>query len=176
MLKSPVSFLSLCARCFKITGAYVSGKARRSGQLAPAMIAPIQKVQLQDTWLMKPEIGGPMIGPNVVAAMKYAIDRPRACGSWYTSAQMPPTTANAQDPPTPTSQRKTTSAAKLGDNADAMENIVSMAKDIFIGVLRPKVVGRISRDSSCSSKCVDMGSVAPAARELAMVEFITAIC
>jgi hypothetical protein len=110
----------------------------RRGHVTAAMMTPIQNVQLQLTLLMKPEIGGPMMGPNVVAAIKYAMLLPLLCGSWYTSAQIPPTTLSAQLPPTPTSHRNTTSEAKFGETDDAIEKIVNMAKEVIIGHLRPK--------------------------------------
>ena len=65
---SPVSSLNRRARCFKMVGPYVSGKKKKSGHVTAAKITPIQKAQLQETTLMKPEMGGPRIGPKVVAA------------------------------------------------------------------------------------------------------------
>jgi len=137
ILSSPVSFRSFCARCFSMTGPYVSGKKINSGQVTPASIAPTQKPQAQLTTDMYPEIGGPRIGPKVVAAMKPAMLRPRLLGSWYMSAHMPPTTLIAQLPPMPTRRRKITSAAKFGETAEVIEKIVKMAKDIIITSLRP---------------------------------------
>lgn len=52
MDSSPVSLRSFFACVFKIIGAYVSGKTRTRGQVAPAMMTPIQKVQLQETVAM----------------------------------------------------------------------------------------------------------------------------
>jgi hypothetical protein len=54
----------------------------KSGQVTPARIAPTQKPQAHETTEMNPEIGGPRIGPNVVAAMKIAMLLPRLFGSW----------------------------------------------------------------------------------------------
>lgn len=68
MVASPVSFLSFCARCLRITGPYVSGKKKNSGHDAPANRAPTQNAQLHETTEMNPLMGGPRIGPNVVAA------------------------------------------------------------------------------------------------------------
>jgi hypothetical protein len=42
----------------------------KAGHVMPAKIAPIQKVQSQLMTDMKPETGGPRIGPKVVAAYK----------------------------------------------------------------------------------------------------------
>lgn len=66
MLEFPVSLRSLCARRFKITGAYVSGIKITNGKLAPVRISPIQKHQRQLTTATNPETHGPMMGPNVV--------------------------------------------------------------------------------------------------------------
>lgn len=49
MLSSPVSLRNFCARCFKMTGPYVSGKKMNSGQVTPARIAPTQKPQAHET-------------------------------------------------------------------------------------------------------------------------------
>jgi len=51
-----------------MTGAYVSGKKTKSGHEAPASITPIQNVQFHETTDIKPDTGGPRIGPKVVAA------------------------------------------------------------------------------------------------------------
>ena len=82
MLSSPVSLRNLCARCFKITGPYVSGRKMKSGQVTPARMAPTQKPQAHETTEMYPEMGGPRMGPKVVAAIKPAILRPLLFGSW----------------------------------------------------------------------------------------------
>jgi hypothetical protein len=105
---------------------------------------------------MKPETGGPRIGPKVVAAytsrhqrpwsfqviprahtMKIAILLPLLTGSCQTSAQIPPTTLIAQLPPMPTNNLKTTNAAKFGASADAMEKMVRIANEYTIVPLRP---------------------------------------
>lgn len=65
---SPVSFLNRWARYFRITGPYVSGKKKNNGHDAPAKIAPIQKAHDQLITEIKPLMGGPSIGPKVVAA------------------------------------------------------------------------------------------------------------
>lgn len=65
---SPDSLRMRCARYLRITGPYVSGKKKNSGHEAPAKMAPIQNAQLQLTTEMNPLMGGPRIGPNVVAA------------------------------------------------------------------------------------------------------------
>jgi hypothetical protein len=137
MLSSPVSLRSLCARRFKIVGPYVSGKNQKSGHVAPAKIAPIQKAQFQLTTEIKPDTGGPRIGPNVVAAMKIAILLPLFTGSCHTSAQIPPTTLIAQLPPIPANNLNTTSAAKFGATADAIEKMVNSAKEYTTVPLRP---------------------------------------
>lgn len=51
-----------------MAGPYVSGKKKKNGHETPAKMTPIQKAQLQDITEMKPEIGGPRMGPKVVAA------------------------------------------------------------------------------------------------------------
>jgi hypothetical protein len=71
MLSSPVSFRSALALRFKIVGPYVSGKKKNSGHVAPAKIAPIQKAQFHERTEMKPETGGPRMGPKVVAAWDF---------------------------------------------------------------------------------------------------------
>lgn len=68
MDSSPVSLRIRCALYFSITGPYVSGKKKNSGHDAPAKMAPIQKAHDQLTTLMNPLMGGPRIGPKVVAA------------------------------------------------------------------------------------------------------------
>lgn len=72
---SPVSLRSRCARCFRMIGAYVSGKHNMTGQLMPAKMDPAQKGQFHDFSALNPEITGPIIGPRVVAAMNIAILR-----------------------------------------------------------------------------------------------------
>jgi hypothetical protein len=69
--------------------------------------------------------------------MNIAMLLPLFTGSCHISAQIPPTTLIAQLPPIPTNSRNTTSAAKLGATADAMENIVRMANEYTIVPLRP---------------------------------------
>ena len=69
--------------------------------------------------------------------MNMAIALPRATGSWYTSAQIPPTTEMAHDPPTPTNNRKITSAAKFGDTEDAIEKMEKTANEAIITHFRP---------------------------------------
>lgn len=154
ILSSPISLRNLWALCFKMAGPYVSGKNQNSGQVTPARIAPIQNPQFHETTETKPETRGPRIGPNVVAAyhtisfpsntslhpthtMKIAILLPLLTGSCQISAQMPPTTLIAQLPPIPTNSLNTTSAAKFGASADAIEKIVRMAKEYTIVPLRP---------------------------------------
>lgn len=68
MDSSPVSFRNLCARCFRMTGPKVSGRKKNRGQDAPAKMVPIQNAHDQETTEMKPDIGGPRMGPKVVAA------------------------------------------------------------------------------------------------------------
>jgi hypothetical protein len=114
-------------------------------------MAPIQNAQFQLRTEIKPDTGGPRIGPNVVAAytqsstpilvfsslptstirhtMKIAILLPLLIGSCQTSAHIPPTTLIAQLPPMPTNSLKTTNAAKFGASADATEKIVRMANE-----------------------------------------------
>lgn len=79
---SPVSLRSLRARCFRITGPYVSGRKTNSGHVAPARIAPTQNPHAHDTTEIYPAMGGPRIGPNVVAAINIAMLRPRLFASW----------------------------------------------------------------------------------------------
>lgn len=69
--------------------------------------------------------------------MKIAMLRPLLTGSWYTSAQMPPTTLIAHEPPTPTNKRKITRAAKFGATAEAIEKTVNSAKEAIMVHLRP---------------------------------------
>jgi hypothetical protein len=73
ILSSPVSFLSLCALRFNIIGPYVSGKNQNNGHVTPARIAPIQNAQFHETTEMKPDTGGPRMGPKVVAAWHSSI-------------------------------------------------------------------------------------------------------
>ena len=68
MDSSPVCFLNCWARFFRMTGPYVSGKKKKSGQHAPAKMAPIQNAHDQLITDMNPLMGGPKIGPKVVAA------------------------------------------------------------------------------------------------------------
>jgi hypothetical protein len=68
MRSSPVCLRRRCARFFNIIGPYVSGKKNISGDVAPAKMAPTQKPQFQLITVMYPDIGGPRMGPNVVAA------------------------------------------------------------------------------------------------------------
>lgn len=105
---------------------------------------------------------------------------------------MPPTTLIAQLPPTPTSSRNTTKAAKFGATADAIEKMVKIAKEITIVPFLPYDsdngpqaigpntyptrnidVGRISRYSEVVPKCADIGAVAPDARDDDIVLFMT---
>jgi hypothetical protein len=162
------------------------------GHDAPAKMHPTQNVQFQLTTDIKPDTGGPRMGPNVVAAMNIAIDLPLDLGSWYISAHMPPTTLIAAEPPMPTSNRNITSAAKLGETAEQIENMVNIAKAIIIVHFRPydslmgdqttgpilyptryMDVGRMSCASFVLPKCAEIGAVAPAAREEFIVEFMT---
>jgi hypothetical protein len=121
----------------RMTGAYVSGKNINKGHDAPAKMHPTQNVQFQLTTDMKPDTGGPRMGPNVVAAMNIAILLPLDLGSWYISAHMPPTTLIAAEPPIPTNKRNITSAAKLGETAEHIEKIVNIINAIIIVHFRP---------------------------------------
>ena len=62
----PVSFRSFRALRFKSTGAKLSGINTTKGRVTKPTMRPIQKVHLQLTTETNPEIGGPMMGPNVV--------------------------------------------------------------------------------------------------------------
>lgn len=81
--RSDASFLIRFARRKRMTGGYVSeayvrhisstfvsyivpGRTRTSGQVAPAIINPIQNVHLHETGDTNPEMIGPMIGPKEV--------------------------------------------------------------------------------------------------------------
>jgi hypothetical protein len=80
MLSSPVSLRRRWARLFKMVGPYVSGMKMKSGHVTPARMAPIQKLQLQETTEMKPATRGPRIGPNVVAAFTVLLQGHNVCG------------------------------------------------------------------------------------------------
>jgi hypothetical protein len=106
---------------------------------------PTQNAQFQLTTDINPDTTGPRMGPKVVAAyalislqsqvtwassstMKTAILLPRAIGSCQISAQIPPI---------PTRSLNTTSAAKFGATALAIEKIVKRANEYTMMPLRP---------------------------------------
>lgn len=60
--------------------------------MAPAMIKDTQYAHRQDTGATYPDATGPINGPQVVAAMKSVITRPRAFRVLYMSAYTPPMT------------------------------------------------------------------------------------
>jgi hypothetical protein len=76
-------------------------------------------------------------GKGIGLTIKTAILLPLATGSCQTSAHIPPTTLIAQLPPIPVNNLKTTSAAKFGATAEAIEKMVKMAKEYTIVPLRP---------------------------------------
>lgn len=75
-----------------------------------------------------PDAIGATSGPQVVAVMNNAIERPLAIGVLYKSANWPPVTEIGEEAKTPMKSRKTMKLAKLGEKHVARVKIVKPAK------------------------------------------------
>ncbi|KAB8437333.1 hypothetical protein FH972_025013 [Carpinus fangiana] len=73
--------------------------------------------------------GTEVYGPKVVEVMKMAIARPRATGSLYRSAYMPPVTLIGEEAKNPARNRKARKADQLGARQDPSAKAMKPAKD-----------------------------------------------